>query len=175
VRFSLSTSNNKDSSSLWGRYSIAQSSRYPHQYPHLDPSLRDKSSVIAPSREPDQINYTDMSKFNNNHFHPIMNEVTVYRQFLSPLSGNAGGLVHPSCASQGSHSNIHFAAGQQVKRKSEEGLHGFATKKQKSVNNQQKQTSESCNNIQPVGAIKGQEPLTHVERWRMQTWVWPKK
>ncbi|EAT80089.1 hypothetical protein HBI56_057870 [Parastagonospora nodorum] len=64
---------------------------------------------------------------------------------------------------------------QQHKRKSDHEMHGFSPKKQKNVFEQDEPIKDSpFNDIQPLGPSKAEEPLTHGERWRLYTWVWPR-
>jgi hypothetical protein len=64
---------------------------------------------------------------------------------------------------------------QQHKRKSDHEMPGFSPKKQKNVFEQDDPIKDSpFNDIQPLGPSKAEERLTHGERWRLYTWVWPR-
>jgi hypothetical protein len=72
--------------------------------------------------------------------------------------------------------SLNLAAAQPSKLKSKGRKFDHAYKKQKIMFSEYKPTNQPAfEAIQPIDTTIGQEPLTHVERWRMHTWHWPEK
>jgi hypothetical protein len=104
------------------------------------------------------------SKLDDTHYAFLSSSLTKQPYFTTNVDLHA--LAH----------SINLAATQPSKRKSEGQYPGHASKKQKNADTEYISVGQHpFVGIRPIGTPAGQEPLTHVKRWRMHTWHWPKK
>lgn len=133
-----------------------------------------RQSPMAPSADHNDSHFLSQPRFNEysqtttiakNTYHPFSNSsLTNKTIFNTRVDLHVLAYSNPS------------AVVNQAKRKSEGQVTGPTCKKQKSETIDRKHLEQPhFADIQPVGKKVGEEPLTHVERWRLHNWQWPAK